>query len=132
MPRLLDLALATGLVLASCLASVALAEDSGVMPGEDEGGKLTISGNLRHINYACEERGAQVVEIVGNGHDVTRGGACKTITVKGNANHVRLDGVGAIIVRGNKITVTWRRAVEGSEPAITTAGRGVSITKVAE
>ena len=83
--------------------------------------------NNKHKTIACKK--GDDVAITGNKNTVTVTGECAAVAVAGNDNTVTIEAAGAIATPGNKNTVTWKRGLDGKDPAVSTTGNGNNVSK---
>lgn len=103
-------------VLAVCFALSAGAEEA-------SGSQVELIGTARQQTVACS--GDTEVSIKGASNDITLTGECKSVSVRGSANTVRIDTVGRLEVKGSANNVSWKKASGGAKkPKVDSAGVG--------
>jgi hypothetical protein len=101
-------------------------EDAG---GDEKpaGGKLEISGTGANETHRCTPK--TEVDVSGSGNEVTLTGECKSVTVSGADNKVKVEAVAAIEVTGSGNEVTWKRAVGAKKPKVSRTGVNNKVTQ---
>jgi hypothetical protein len=101
---------------------------------EDEEGEekpadatIEISGSGAQETHRCSPKSE--VEISGNDNEITLTGECKSVSVSGANNKVKVDAVAAINVTGANNTVAWKRVVGGKKPKVTRNGANNKVTQ---
>ena len=86
---------------------------------------INISGNKATVTLkgTCD-----VVNISGNDAKVT--GSVATANVSGNSNTLTLDAVDAILVSGNKNTISYKKTVKAKQPTIANPGTDNKVSQV--
>jgi hypothetical protein len=105
-------------------------------PAPQGGGTIVITETSLDQTYDCT---GQTVQIIGGANDITLVGACNRLEIPGGSNTVvassvaevfisgatnvvSLDAAGSITIVGASNALTWRRGLNGDQPAITNVG----------
>jgi hypothetical protein len=101
--------------------------------GEEEGeekpanAQLEISGTGGQETHRCSPK--TEVDITGSDNEVTLTGECKSVSVSGANNKVKVDAVATISVTGANNAVAWKRAVGGKKPKVSRSGANNKVTQ---
>jgi hypothetical protein len=120
----------------------AVVQSSPTPAPQDEGeGTIVVAETSTDRTIDCT---GQSVDIIGSSNDITLVGACNKLDIEsgsndvvagsvletfvlGNSNTVVLDAAGSITILGSNNHLTWKRALNGDQPAITNFGSGNTI-----
>lgn len=86
-----------------------------------EEGKLEISGVGGNETHRCTPK-MNEVEVTGSDNQLTLTGDCKSVTVSGANNKVKVEAVATIDVAGSGNEVLWKRAVGAKKPKVSRTG----------
>jgi hypothetical protein len=87
---------------------------------ETDGNRIEVTGTDETSTHKCSP--GTEVEITGASNTVTLTGECKSVTVNGSSNKVKVEAVGAITVTGSDNAVTWKRGHGKSKPKVSRTG----------
>lgn len=98
--------------------------------GEEEGGDdgaTVINGLGIHRTVRCGGRG---ITINGANHVLRLEGDCRTVTVNGMGQHVKVEAAGSIVVNGTSQRVEWVRGLKAQRPSIQKNGLGNEVLQI--
>ncbi|MFP2911097.1 DUF3060 domain-containing protein [Pyxidicoccus sp. 3LFB2] len=92
---------------------------------DDEGAEknenlIEVTGTAQTSTHACTP--ATEVEIAGASNTVTLTGECKSVTVSGSSNKVKVEAVKSITVEGSDNAITWKRGHGKAKPKVSRSG----------
>lgn len=90
-------------------------------------GNIEVSGTGEMATHACTP--GTRVEINGASNNVTLTGECKSVTVSGSSNTVKVEATRAIIVEGTSNSVTWKRTIGKAKPKVSRTGVGNKVSQ---
>ncbi|RKH58048.1 DUF3060 domain-containing protein [Corallococcus llansteffanensis] len=93
----------------------------------EETASIDVTGSGETATHECTP--GSTVEITGASNNVTLTGECKSVTVSGSNNTVKVEATRAISVTGMANTVTWKRGHGKSKPKISRTGMNNKITQ---
>ncbi|RKH18264.1 DUF3060 domain-containing protein [Corallococcus praedator] len=88
---------------------------------------IDVTGTGETSTHECKPD--STVEITGASNNVTLTGECKSVTVNGSSNVVKVEATRVIDVTGASNTVTWKRGHGKSKPKVSRTGMGNKITQ---
>ena len=95
-------------------------------PAGNPAAGVQVNSAGQNVTIACAD---QTASIGGRNNTVTLTGSCPTVEIAGSTNVVTLEAVDRIEISGTGNVVTWQRAIQRSEPSITTTGAGNTVRK---
>ncbi|MCP3141541.1 DUF3060 domain-containing protein [Pyxidicoccus xibeiensis] len=103
----------------------ALAQEGGTT--ETSEGRIEVTGTGQSSTHACAP--GTEVEVTGSSNTVTLTGECKSLTVSGSTNNVKVEAIRTITVEGASNTVTWKRGHGKSKPKVSRTGVGNKVSQ---
>jgi len=96
---------------------------------EDDAGEdaTVINGLGIHRTVRCGGRG---ITINGANHVLRLEGDCRTVTVNGMGQHVKVEAAGSIVVNGTSQRVEWVRGLKAQRPSIQKNGLGNEVLQI--
>ncbi|RKG89595.1 DUF3060 domain-containing protein [Corallococcus terminator] len=88
---------------------------------------IDVTGSGETSTHECKP--GSTVEITGASNNVTLTGECKSVTVNGSSNVVKVEATRAIDVTGMSNSVTWKRVIGKSKPKVSHTGMGNKIAQ---
>jgi hypothetical protein len=85
----------------------------------------TISGASETHQHECQPN--EDVFIDGASNTVTLTGPCRELQVDGANNKVTAEIIGSVSIEGANNLVTWKKALSGKKPKVTTDGAGNTV-----
>lgn len=97
-------------------------DGAGPVPAAATDGKWQVDGQGRSETHACAAN--EDVMINGQGHAITLTGPCRSVTVSGQGNAVKVDVAERIQVSGMSNSASWKAGAGGKKPKISLSGMG--------
>ncbi len=98
-------------------------------PPLDESGPLMLAHTGNNGMYECNNREVIIDEsATANSYRLT--GECKSLSVDGVSNEVKVDKVAKISVTGTSNTVLYRDLIEGEKPEISMDGTSLKVEQI--
>ncbi|MCY1032479.1 DUF3060 domain-containing protein [Corallococcus sp. BB11-1] len=88
---------------------------------------IDVTGSGETATHECKPD--STVEITGASNNITLTGECKSVTVNGSSNVVKVEATRLISVTGMSNTVTWKRGHGKSKPKISRTGMDNKVTQ---
>ncbi|WNG37204.1 DUF3060 domain-containing protein [Archangium violaceum] len=95
--------------------------------GATAGAQLEIAGSSSQETHRCSPK--TEVNISGSDNEITLTGECKSVSVNGSSNKVKVEAVAAINVTGSENEITWKRAVGAKKPKVNRLGVNNKVTQ---
>ncbi|PTL83452.1 DUF3060 domain-containing protein [Vitiosangium sp. GDMCC 1.1324] len=111
-------------------AEVEARSDEGSSAQDEEtpaGTSLEISDSGAKETHRCSPK--TDVNISGSDNEIILTGECKSVSVSGSTNKVKVEATGTISVEGADNEVTWKRAVGGKKPKVNRVGTNNKVTQ---
>lgn len=110
-------------------ADVEAQDEEGASAGGEQqaGAELVLSGSGSQETHRCSPKTA--VNISGSDNDITLTGECKSVSVNGSTNKVKVEAVATIDVTGSDNQVTWKRAVGAKKPKVNRTGHNNKVSQ---
>ncbi len=104
------------------------AQDEDEQDGEETAGaQLEISSTGNTETHRCSPK--TEVDISGSENEITLTGECKSVSVSGASNKVKVEAVGTITVVGSGNEVLWKKGVGGKKPKVSRTGVNNKVAK---